>query len=244
MHVDGAVDQTSSQAVRRLPPRLRTCLTFILGAIVFCAIALAAPRPGGKTAGVKRSAAPASDFVGSDTCATCHEEVAKGFASEPAREDGADARHQRRHLRKLPRSGQGARGRRRRYHQDLQPRQGHGQGSRCQVPGCHQGQHSNFERSGHGEANVSCVGCHSIHAGNDPEQLLKAAQPVLCFQCHTDVKPQLLHAVPPQGGRGPDQVLRLPRSPRNVRTQGLESRLAAGRGLHEVPRRDRRTVRV
>ena len=56
--------------------------------------------------------------------------------------------------------------------------------------GCHQGQHANFEHSAHGEGNVSCIGCHSVHAGKDPEHLLKAAQPVLCFQCHTDVKPE------------------------------------------------------
>ena len=55
---------------------------------------------------------------------------------------------------------------------------------------CHQGQHANFERSGHGEANVGCVSCHSVHSGKDPEHLLIAAQPALCFQCHIDTKPQ------------------------------------------------------
>jgi len=55
---------------------------------------------------------------------------------------------------------------------------------------CHGGAHPNFERSPHGEANVSCVSCHSVHASQDKEHLLKAAQPTLCFQCHTDVKPQ------------------------------------------------------
>ena len=56
--------------------------------------------------------------------------------------------------------------------------------------GCHQGKHANFERSAHGEGNVSCIGCHSVHASTTPEHLLKAAEPQLCFQCHTDVKPQ------------------------------------------------------
>jgi DmsE family decaheme c-type cytochrome len=55
--------------------------------------------------------------------------------------------------------------------------------------GCHQGKHQNFERSAHGEGNVSCISCHSIHASSS-ESLLKAPQPTLCFQCHTDIKPQ------------------------------------------------------
>ncbi len=55
--------------------------------------------------------------------------------------------------------------------------------------GCHQGKHANFERSAHGENNVSCLGCHDIH-GSKQEALLKAPQPQLCYQCHTDVKPQ------------------------------------------------------
>jgi DmsE family decaheme c-type cytochrome len=36
---------------------------------------------------------------------------------------------------------------------------------------------------------VSCIGCHDIHAGKE-EDLLKAAQPALCYQCHADIKPQ------------------------------------------------------
>jgi DmsE family decaheme c-type cytochrome len=70
-------------------------------------------------------------------------------------------------------------------------------------------------RSPHAKANVSCVSCHSVHGGQvqlpgqkaakaflQPveaitavsagyrEELLKAPQPTLCFQCHADVKPQ------------------------------------------------------
>jgi DmsE family decaheme c-type cytochrome len=54
---------------------------------------------------------------------------------------------------------------------------------------CHAGAHPNFERSAHAEAGVSCTSCHSVHAGEASESLLKAPQPKLCYQCHTDVKP-------------------------------------------------------
>ena len=53
---------------------------------------------------------------------------------------------------------------------------------------CHAGKHSVFERSDHGQRNVSCIGCHSIHSAAEPKYLLKAPQPQLCFQCHDDEK--------------------------------------------------------
>jgi decaheme c-type cytochrome, DmsE family len=54
---------------------------------------------------------------------------------------------------------------------------------------CHAGAHPNFERSAHGEANVGCASCHSVHSFKSEEKLLKASQPKLCYTCHTDIKP-------------------------------------------------------
>lgn len=132
---------------------------------------------------------PSSDFVGQDTCATCHEEVAKKFGSNP-------------HTRlTLEHSGKG-----------VTCESCHGAGkahvdgggdvtkirrfsklSTKEVDetclGCHGGAHANFERSPHAERGVGCTSCHSVHASTTPEHLLKAEQPKLCFQCHTDVKP-------------------------------------------------------
>ena len=59
---------------------LRACLMLILAAGVFCAAALAAPAGEKKVASKTEAAAPAQ-FAGSETCATCHEEVANKFAS-------------------------------------------------------------------------------------------------------------------------------------------------------------------
>jgi DmsE family decaheme c-type cytochrome len=59
---------------------------------------------------------------------------------------------------------------------------------KCQT--CHKARHANFERSVHDKGNVSCIGCHSIHSAGAPKHLLKMEQPRLCFQCHSDVKPQ------------------------------------------------------
>jgi DmsE family decaheme c-type cytochrome len=165
----------------------------MLGAGTVCASALAAPAakvdaaPKAATAQTK-DAAP-GDFVGSEVCATCHQEVAKGFANNP-------------HIKMAQMHGASG----------VTCENCHGAGkahvegggdvgkifnpAKATAPevdklclGCHQGKHQNFDRSAHGEANVSCIGCHDIHQSKE-EGLLKAPQPKLCYQCHTDIKPQ------------------------------------------------------
>ena len=173
---------------QRIGPVLRTCRIFILGALAFCTIALAAPKPGKEAAGQVKDATPA-EFAGSDTCATCHDEVTKGFALNPHVKMAQ--MHGKSGITCENCHGPG------RAHADsadpakiFNPVKHSAKEVDAKCLDCHQGQHANFERSGHGEANVSCVSCHSIHAAKTPVQLLKAEQPVLCFECHTDVKPQ------------------------------------------------------
>lgn len=162
----------------------------LLGASMLCATATAAPAKGAKQASVQSAQPAASEFVGAETCATCHKEVAKGFANNPhsrlALEHGGTG--------VTCESCHGAG----KAHVD-----GGGDVSKIFDPAkatakevdekclsCHRGTHSNFERSAHGEGNVSCISCHSVHNPGAPLHLLKVAQPQLCFQCHTDVKPQ------------------------------------------------------
>ncbi|HEY1255811.1 MAG TPA: DmsE family decaheme c-type cytochrome [Terracidiphilus sp.] len=59
---------------------------------------------------------------------------------------------------------------------------------RCRT--CHDGDHAGADRSTHVKANVSCTGCHRIHAAEAAPHFLKAAQPELCYQCHNDIKKQ------------------------------------------------------
>ena len=132
--------------------------------------------------------AASNGFVGSDTCATCHEDVAKGFANNP--HSKIAEMHGKNGI-----TCEGCHG----------PGQAHveGGGDKTKIfnPGtapakqvdekclsCHAGTHPNFIRSPHAKAGVSCLGCHSVHASKG-EHLLLASQPTLCFQCHTDVKP-------------------------------------------------------
>jgi len=144
------------------------------------------------TAGSKPAAVNPADLVGSEVCAACHAEVAKKFENNP-------------HSRlALMHSGKGVT-----CESCHGPGRAHVEGggdvSKIVQPGkllaraldqtclgCHAGAHPDFERSPHAKAEVSCIGCHSVHgpgAGAE-ESLLKVDQPKLCYQCHTEVRPQ------------------------------------------------------
>jgi DmsE family decaheme c-type cytochrome len=144
-----------------------------------------------------QAAAPAaapdsSQYVGSDTCKTCHEDIYKGFETTPhwktnflgqgPAKHGCEACH-----------GPG------KAHVD-----GGGdvtkiftfQGvapdkisERCLK--CHEygEEHSNFARSVHNINDISCIDCHSPHHAKDAQYLLKERQPDLCYSCHTEIKP-------------------------------------------------------
>jgi len=162
----------------------------MLGASILCATALAAPAPKGKQDVAPAKAAVSSDFVGSETCATCHEEVSKKFADNPHTKmaemhGGTGVTCENCH-------GAG------KAHVD-----GGGDTSKIFNPAkasmkdvdekclsCHAGAHPNFERSPHAKANVGCISCHSVHASQEKGHLLKASQPALCYQCHADQKAQ------------------------------------------------------
>jgi DmsE family decaheme c-type cytochrome len=165
----------------------------MLGASVLCATTLGAQAPKADssakpaTAQVKDTAP--GDYVGSETCATCHDEVSKKFASNPHTKmtemhgniPGVTCEN-------CHGAGKG--------HVDgggditkiFDPSKASPKDVDATCLGCHAGSHPNFLRAPHAKAGVSCIGCHDIH-GSKEEPLLKAAQPTLCYQCHTDAKP-------------------------------------------------------
>lgn len=191
MHRDGLAVRSPIAALEKMPG-MRVLLILLLVVGLLATAAMAAPRKGANSSGGQSSqAAQASgDFVGQETCATCHQEVSKGFNSNPhsklAEEHGKNGV-----------TCEGCHGPGKAHVEGggdttkiFDPAKATAKESDTRCLSCHQGQHSNFERTAHGEANVSCVSCHSIHASKDTGPLLKVAQPTLCFQCHTDVKPQ------------------------------------------------------
>src|SRR5215469_14021160 len=77
MHRKGPVFCFLSPVVSR--PGLRAVLTLVLGATFASSTGFAAAKSGAQAAG--QNAGP--EYAGSDVCATCHEEVAKGFSENP-----------------------------------------------------------------------------------------------------------------------------------------------------------------
>jgi DmsE family decaheme c-type cytochrome len=165
----------------------------ILGASVLCATTLAAQAtkadsPAKAVTAQTRDTAP-GDYVGAEVCASCHDAEAKGFGSNPhiklAEEHGkTGVTCEACHGAGKPHIDSGGD-----VSKIFDPAKATAKQVDATCLGCHAGTHPNFLRSPHFKAGVSCISCHSIHGGEDKEQLLKAAQPTLCFQCHTDVKP-------------------------------------------------------
>jgi DmsE family decaheme c-type cytochrome len=158
--------------------------------LILSAIAFAVLAGQGARAQQPQTSMPSDSakYVGSETCANCHDEQAKKFDSNP-------------HSRLAQAHGgkgvtcESCHGPGKAHSEDGDAAKIFNPGKATQKQadatclGCHAGQHANFDRSAHAKANVGCTTCHSVHTSVNQEQLLKVDQPKLCFQCHTDVKP-------------------------------------------------------
>lgn len=164
-------------------------LGWLLASGLSCAVVLAQ----------QKAAPPAdsSDYVGEETCKTCHEDMpSKGFYKT-----FSESRH---------------------FITTLDTKKGpefhgceacHGPG-KAHVEGggdktkiftfkdasakdisdrclkCHQygEEHANFSRSVHVQNNISCVDCHSPHHPKETQFLMRQPQPQLCYGCHNEIK--------------------------------------------------------
>lgn len=132
--------------------------------------------------------ADASQYVGSDMCASCHESLAKGFELTPHWKTTYDT-----HRGAAYQGCEGCHG----------PGKAHVDGGgdkskifvftgakatdinrRCLT--CHEfgEEHANYARSIHSRNNVSCIDCHSPHHARQERALLKEPQPQVCYTCH------------------------------------------------------------
>ena len=169
----------------------RYCIAFLLA---FCCagVGIAKERTIGSApqAAAAPAGTPGAQYVGSDTCKGCHEDLFKNIETTP---------HWQTNFKKgLGQEWHGC-------------ESCHGPGSahvdgggdktkifrfteanskeiseRCLT--CHGGSHPNFLRSEHFKNGVSCTSCHSPHHAKEPVALLRAKQPTLCYGCHTDAK--------------------------------------------------------
>ncbi len=168
-------------------------LVAVVAMLTTCGAGLASAQTQTRTQTLAQSstaeATPANGYVGSDTCATCHQDKVDAMADNP---------HHKLALQhgKAGTTCEGCHG----------PGQAHvdGGGDVTKIRvfakmtptevdktclGCHANTHPNFLRSPHAKAGVSCLSCHSIHKSVPETTLLVAAQPKLCFSCHSDIRP-------------------------------------------------------
>ena len=175
---------------------LLSLILFFVAGLSFVPAQTAAPPPAKsvQTSNAPAAAAPSpedSNYVGAETCKTCHEEIYNQWEKTP---------HWKTTLNKNggP-SKQGCEGC---HGPGAEHVAGGGDVSKIFNPAnhsakevdakcltCHAAAHPNFDRSPHAKANVSCISCHSVHQAKEEESLLKVSQPTLCFQCHSDTKP-------------------------------------------------------
>lgn len=135
---------------------------------------------------------PVSDYVGSDVCKTCHEDLARHFERTAHFATIQDKKAAPEHQGCEACHGPG------KAHVD-----GGGDVSkiisfknlstqeaskRCLTCHSHSNEHANFPRSAHAQNNVGCTTCHDPHHPKSERALLVEKQPLLCYGCHTEVR--------------------------------------------------------
>jgi DmsE family decaheme c-type cytochrome len=137
----------------------------------------------------------ATGYVGSDTCRTCHADVASKFfknphyksiasGKEPPERTGCEGCHGpgKAHV-----EAGGGRNTIPRAFSLMQPKQAIDACLTCHSRDLNR---ANINRSEHTLADVACVNCHSIHRSPTPKYLLAKQQRELCYTCHAPVRAQ------------------------------------------------------
>jgi DmsE family decaheme c-type cytochrome len=139
---------------------------------------------------------PESEYVGPETCKTCHEDMYKNFEKTPHWKTTLDT-----HGGPAKQGCEACHG----------PGKAHVEGggdktkiftfknasakessARCLECHTYGEEHSNFARAAHLQNNVGCIDCHSPHHAAESQYLMKLKQPQLCYTCHLETKQQFL----------------------------------------------------
>jgi DmsE family decaheme c-type cytochrome len=196
----------------------RKSLPYIISlALLVCAVSLA--HAGDKRSAdqdkkaakqVKEAVFPTdpAQYVGSDTCQSCHDEIYSNFATtahfvttmegklegrKGPEWHGCEACHGpgKEHV-----DGGGDKSKIFTF-KDATPQETSGRCLRCHQ---YTEEHGNYDRSMHLANGLSCIDCHSPHHAKESQFLMKAKSPQLCYTCHQDIRAQFArpfhHRVP------------------------------------------------
>ena len=109
---------------------------------------------------------------------------------------------------------------------------------------CHAAVHPNFAHSEHAKAGLSCINCHSTHRFKEEENHLKVLAAANLRDVSCGCEDGLCATFPSQSARGTGEVHRLPRSPWVVPEQSASRNGRLQRNLHQVPHGNSRAVRL
>jgi DmsE family decaheme c-type cytochrome len=148
----------------------------------------------------QQSPAPAkttAQYVGDDTCKTCHDDIGKSFEQNPhwkttlnkqagPAHQGCEGCHGpgSEHVSSGGQTPIGF------VFSKLSAEKVNSRCLECHATGATAQEQLNFEHSVHAENNVSCLDCHSVHHGSDTRYLLVKQEPELCYGCHRDKQAQ------------------------------------------------------
>jgi DmsE family decaheme c-type cytochrome len=163
----------------------------VLAVVGLVALAGLSQSASAQTAQSNLTPSAASQYVGSDTCKGCHEDIVNHFMANPHWDSTLKIEGTEVHACETC-HGPGAahvegggdkskifvfKGQNPRTISD-----------RCLT--CHGANvtHANFTRSAHYKNGVSCIDCHSPHHAREKNALLVQDQPNLCYTCHAETK--------------------------------------------------------
>jgi DmsE family decaheme c-type cytochrome len=182
---------------------LKAIKTTLIGGLVLVGLVGAYSLSFSKSAKPDKAKAPqatsanykAEDYVGAETCKTCHEEIYNNFQKTghfkltrygnwTADNKGCEACHG------AGKAHVDAGGDKTKIHtfEDQSAKQ---ISETCLR--CHAGkeEHNNFRRGEHWRNDVSCINCHAPHSATATAQkMLVQKEPMLCFSCHNEIKSQ------------------------------------------------------
>jgi len=166
--------------------------SFLVLAALSWAMQAAAAGPSPKTTLPQASKVDASQYVGEDTCKTCHDDLAKSWEHTAHYRTLLDKNAGPDHKGCEGCHGPG------KAHVDgggditkiisfkkLTPKQA---SDRCLTCHSYGSEHANYRTSTHADNEVGCLSCHSPHHAKVEHALLTDKQPALCYGCHAEQK--------------------------------------------------------